>query len=488
VITRRLAITATALLAFSCRGGTDPEPDPELSAVRLTIATPSASTAIVVGQSPNCTRLPERLTIPVGAQVTLSAVALDAEGESDVAGNTAARFRLSGGGSSDPTPQPVAITFTRTGAFTGTLRANAALTDGNVTVAISRSGTRDHVWGPCAIPVTAQAAEEAPPGSGWQALTNSPTATGSHFQDAAFVSPQRGFVIGGPGDVYSTTDAGATWQPRFNALGNTGAMFFRSTAFIDQTRGSIGDLNAFNNPQPQRALWETTDGGATWTNISSRITGPPAVGICGMWAIDQSTIFGVGRWSGPAVFIRTTDGGATWQSVSLAPLLTGAVDVYFFDRQRGIIGGGRGVGNTAPEQESSRTVILATDDGGQTWTERFVGTKRGSWSWKISFPAPNVGYVATQGPSSEGVVLKSTDAGRTWSEIQITGAAGFWGIGFVSPLRGWVGADDRVYETRDGGLTWTSAAWAVGESVNRFRVLKDGSAFATGKRVYKYRR
>lgn len=326
-------------------------------------------------------------------------------------------------------------------------------------------------------------------GLAWSAVPGSPLsqqngAPGGHFMDVWFINSNEGWVVGPPGDVYHTTDAGANWTRLHSAASGS---LYRSATFVSPTLGWVGDLNNFNAPESYRALWETRDGGVTFTNITSKVVGPEPVGICGMWSVDASTIFGVGRWNGPAVFVRSTDGGVTWTSKSLAPLLTGAVDVYFFDRLHGIIAGGRGVGNTPDQQNSSRAVVLSTADGGDTWTERYVSSTTGHWLWKISFPTPSIGYIAVQGPGSDRLVIKTSDGGSTWSEIVIpTRAFGFGGAGFVSQNIGWVGADTVAFETLDGGKTWAAASWDKGEDVNRFRILPSGVGFAVGTRIYKY--
>jgi photosystem II stability/assembly factor-like uncharacterized protein len=321
---------------------------------------------------------------------------------------------------------------------------------------------------------------------GWAELPASPVNANGHFQDAWFIDRNEGWVVSINGEVHHTTDGGATWEKLRESVSN-GSSLFRSVAFVSSTLGWIGDLNAFNNPEPSRALWETRDGGRTYQNITQKINGPVPVGICGLYALDGQNIYGVGRWSGPAVFIRTADGGATWQSVSLAPMMTGAVDVYFFDKLNGVIAGARGVGNSIPEQNSSRSVIATTSDGGQTWQERFVGSTTGHWSWKISFPSRQVGYVAVQGPGADYHILKTMDGGITWLEIQIPSVDGaFAGAGFISPTTGWIAAEDMAYETRDGGATWKRSRWVNGQSINRFRLFPSGGGFAVGPRIFKY--
>lgn len=461
-----------------------PEPTPSIASVRLLFTAPTAEMRLGVGLAPECEAAVGGLQLPLNVDATLSAVFLDDAGEPDPAANNAATHRLSGDGDVDPELSVGSIAFTRTGAQTGTLRGTAPVS-GTITLSLVHVASGRVDWGPCAIPVTVLAPEAAPPA--WTPATASPVSSGSHFQDASFVSPTRGWVVGAPGEVYLTNDGGASWEQRYAIPSNSSLSFFRSTAFISDTKGFIGDLNRFNNPEPLRSLWETTDAGATWTNISSRITGAPVTGVCGMWVIDATTVVGVGRWNGPATFVKTTDAGATWQGVSLAPMLTGAVDVYFFDAMNGIIAGGRGVGNLPVEQLASVVVVLGTTDGGATWTPRFTGSFTGAWSWKISFPTPEIGYIATQGPGSGATVLKTVDGGQSWREITIRSgpSGGLWGAGFTSARVGWVGADNGVWETRDGGLTWSQTSWGTDGSINRFRILPSGNAFAIGKQVYR---
>jgi photosystem II stability/assembly factor-like uncharacterized protein len=210
------------------------------------------------------------------------------------------------------------------------------------------------------------------------------------------------------------------------------------------------------------------------------------VGVCGIWVASPQVIYAVGRWSGPPILVRSVDGGRTWRSSSLAPLATGLVDVHFFDDRHGLVVGGDGVGPEPAQQESSHTVVLMTDDGGDSWRVVYRGPTAGKWAWKISFPTPQVGYVSTQGPTLDGTVLKTTDGGVTWTALAVGAPEGFSGIGFATTSLGWVASDTTVYETRDGGATW--ARIALGRSINRFRFLGDTAGYAAGLTVYRWRR
>lgn len=314
--------------------------------------------------------------------------------------------------------------------------------------------------------------------SAWEVLPASPSATGRH-DDIFFAAPDTGWLASNDGRVYGTTDGGATW-PLLTTLEQ---VLPRAIGFADPKRGWLGNLNFTNVPIEGRALFQTSDGGVTWDNITSSIVGPEAVGICGIQVLDSAIVVAVGRWNGPAVFARTDDGGANWWSVDMAPLATGLVDVHFFDTNHGLAVGGRGVGSSPAEQRSSRTVVLATSDGGRTWTERWLDEHEGTWAWKVTFPTPEVGFISIQGPEADGFVLRTRDGGATWQEVRVAdGAGGFSGIGFATPLVGWV-AGSTVHRTLDGGDTWREAPF--GADVNRFRFLAPDVGFASGRRVYR---
>lgn len=322
------------------------------------------------------------------------------------------------------------------------------------------------------------------PALGWETLGAAPVSPGdARHDDLFFLSPDLGWLVNTRGEIHQTRDGGRTWT----LLHSDPDVRFRSVGFATPEVGWAGDINAFNRPEPLHALYESRDGGRTWTNITTAVAGPEPVGLCGLWVVDGSTVYAVGRWSGPAVFVRTRDGGASWSSVDLAPLATGAVDVRFFDAEHGLVTGGDGVGNSPEAQGSSRTVVLRTEDGGDTWEVAHSSDRTGTWGWKFSFPTPQVGYLATQGPARAGIVLKTTDGGRTWSELQVAEDVGFSGIGFATAQLGWVGGDDdEVFETLDGGLTWSRVH--LGTSLNRFRMLGPDLGYASGRTVYRFER
>jgi photosystem II stability/assembly factor-like uncharacterized protein len=237
------------------------------------------------------------------------------------------------------------------------------------------------------MPRVSPSASPSPPPSGpadprgWVMLPGSPESpANARHDDVFFLDPASGWLVNTRGEVHRTRDGGGTWQ----RIATVPGVFLRCVGFTSASRGWAGNISATTQARAGSALFETTDGGVSWSNISDRIAGDPVVGLCGMRVLG-STIVAVGRWNGPAVFVKSNDGGRTWMSRNLAGLASGLVDVFFFNQQDGFAVGGLGVGSSEAEQRASRTVVLHTSDGGATWQTRYLSEGVGEWAWKIHF-------------------------------------------------------------------------------------------------------
>ena len=318
----------------------------------------------------------------------------------------------------------------------------------------------------------------------WNVVDSAPQNPGARHDDVFFLDERQGWIANTAGEVHRTMDGGETWT----RIAANRHLLFRSIGFATPLIGWAGNLNRLYAPAPDSALWETRDGGATWTNVADRISGPDPAGICGIWVVDESNVFAVGRWPGSAIFLRSRDGGRSWVSRDLSPLATTLIDVYFHDENNGIVVGGTGwfMGTNDPYPVRSpypeKSVILRTTDGGDTWEQVYVSSTQDAWAWKISFATPLVGYVSNEGFAA-GSIVKTADGGRTWSEISTGYAVAFQGIGFATVDTGWVASQQAVYETTDGGATWVETS--VGKEINRFRFLRSGGGFAVGRGLYR---
>jgi photosystem II stability/assembly factor-like uncharacterized protein len=315
----------------------------------------------------------------------------------------------------------------------------------------------------------------------WQTLSASPQ-NGQKQDDIFMLSPQYGFCVNGSGRIFRTLNGGQTFQKVADQPGT----YFRCIAFRDSLHGFAGNIgpNYFPNVTDANPLYRTDDGGNTWSVVSD-ISGPAPTGLCALQIVSPQVIVAGGRVGGPTHFLRSTDGGATWASQSLAAHISMVTDVYFSSPDTGYVFGG-----TNANVQFSKAKIIRTTDGGATWQAVYTGSRTFELCWKAHFPTAATGYVTllSYAPNSPArFVGKTSDGGLTWQELPFTdnGNKAF-GMGFLDENTGWVGCDNSIYETLDGGTTWV--AKNVGQYVNKIRVLRTPQAdyaFGMGVRAYK---
>ena len=333
------------------------------------------------------------------------------------------------------------------------------------------------------------------------------------YDDTYFINPDTGWAVTLYDSVYSThhvyqyasviktSDGGNTWQ---TMLDSSKAMF-RDIAFLDAQNGFIGMLEPTIIGQDTFFMYQTHDAGVTWQPVTN-IPGPKQAGICGMRVINDSTLYGVGRYYGPPGFYKTTNKGATWSYQDMSAYACGLVDIYFFSADTGFVCGPRcDLPFPYNTYNYASGTIVYTTDAGITWQTKVVTRRWREWCWKMSFPSRNIGYASIESERTTSIdsqfCLKTIDGGQTWSDVFIAqvpsedgSPQGFdeEGIGFINDSVGWVGGRNNqyglapvfTYKTMDGGANWTPEYW--GENINRFRKLSDTLAYFSGKTIYKY--
>jgi photosystem II stability/assembly factor-like uncharacterized protein len=288
--------------------------------------------------------------------------------------------------------------------------------------------------------------------------------------------------------VLKTSDGGVTWQQQFAS-----GTYLRCVGFADPQHGWVGTLT------PGSQLFQTADGGVTWTHSTLPANAP--VRVCGLSVVSQNVVFASGTNipGDPPRMMKTTDGGATWHAWDMSPHATILIDCFFTDDQHGwVVGGIAKVAN--PTRDDVRPVVLETSDGGRNWTDRVAAIRDtfpfGEWGWKIQFLDSQVGFVSLENFVA-GAILTTTDGGANWDRRPVNdpqGNANLEGVGFIDPQNGWVGGWGTAdfsggfsSVTSDGGANWENAN-EIGRFINRFRFF--GSpvtiGYASGRTVYKY--
>ena len=188
---------------------------------------------------------------------------------------------------------------------------------------------------------------------------------GVDFIDAhtgwAITTDNSGWNTGANVTMEHTTNGGATWIPQFVA-GNTA---LSAVSFVDATTGwAAGGWDASRGPAG--ALFKTTDGGFTWTQEklpdgTPALTGLQFVSKTEGWAVGLGYEYNYlddSETSTQAAVLHTTDGGATWTDVTALDASL-ATTLHFSDPANGWVGGLNGV--------------YATTDGGSTWQRVAAG-------------------------------------------------------------------------------------------------------------------
>ncbi len=156
---------------------------------------------------------------------------------------------------------------------------------------------------------------------------------------------------------------------------------------------------------------------------------------------------------GAQQILATTNGGRTWTAQYSGKLNLLAVDF---------------IGNEVGWAVGADT-LLATSDGGQRWTAlpepcpviRSVHFVSASTGFAIAGGADVLAH-GSLAPAAGGRLLRSTDGGRIWQ--QLSAPANPQSVCFTNSRDGWLGADGALYRSTDGGRTWKLTTTAPGRS------------------------
>jgi photosystem II stability/assembly factor-like uncharacterized protein len=215
---------------------------------------------------------------------------------------------------------------------------------------------------------------------------------------------------------------------------------------------------------PRSAAGATSAASCPAASASAGAAGSPAPALSAVQFTDAAHgwVAGAGR------ILATSDGGRSWTRQ-----YSGSADLDQVDFTDAAHGWAVGQG-----------ALLRTADGGASWTGlseprvgghclvvdsvHFVSAARG---YAIAAPAAAAASAAASGaagtPAAGGRLLATTDGGATWNPLP--GApAGAQSACFGSARSGYVGASGRIWRTTDAGMTWTLAfteprASAVGQ-------------------------
>ncbi|HZS30393.1 MAG TPA: hypothetical protein VFA37_03985 [Gaiellaceae bacterium] len=301
--------------------------------------------------------------------------------------------------------------------------------------------------------------------------------------------------------MWLTTDGGRAWRAAIPAtirrLGLV-SQHISQVTFVDRRHGWLYSGNVASNSAPlaRSALFRTSDGGRSWQRATPK-------GCCGDLSFVDDRL---GFLAGPRGLYETRNGGASWTRIGSQ----GSGEPLFLDARRGVLLLDGGILRTAdggrrwtsillsgqPPAAGNKTVVMGSlaaaghrlvliserdfaakmypgdwrtipyfsDDGGASWTRRptpkgwvpYIGSSDGNL---LSAPTAN-GWVA----AARHELAVTTDAGLTWRIVHVAGVPKRWVIGsidFTSLRVGWAIFDgpkqSYLMRTTDGGSHWAPA-------------------------------
>ena len=295
-------------------------------------------------------------------------------------------------------------------------------------------------------------------------------------------SPSKTFyAAAAAGGVWKSTNNGNSLQLVWGGNGRVVSMGDIAIAPSDTLQVWIGtgEPDSRNSISPGGGIFKSSDGGKTWeakglekTQAIGRIvvhpTDPNVVYVAALGAIWNS--------NPERGLYRTKDGGATWEMVKHISDKAGFVDVALnphhpevvwaaaWERQRGpyfLQSGGPGSG------------LWKSTDGGDTWTEvvgnGFPTVAKGRIGLAISESNPHTMYAMVEaekeadGTGGNGL-YRSTDSGETWEKMNDVNVRPF----YYSQVRVDPKDENRVYFSStpvnfsdDGGKTYGTTTYNV---------------------------
>ena len=304
------------------------------------------------------------------------------------------------------------------------------------------------------------------------------------------------------GGVWKTTDAGLNWQPVTDAAfgGTIGAIgVAESNPDIVYVGG--GETHIRGNTSHGDGLWKTTDGGRTWTSMGLRETRHIARVRVHPTDPNIAYVGALGHAFGPnperGVF-KTTDGGATWTKILFRNDSTGISDLIMDPTDPNTLYAAFWHAYRTPWMLNSGGPgggLFKTTDGGATWREITTnrGLPRGLWGKVgIAVSPANPRRVWAIIENDSGGVYRSDDAGESWEWVNrdrsLRQRAWYYSKIYADPKDTNVvyGLNVQFFRSTDGGRTFRQQIqvphgdnhdmWIAPNDPNRMVEANDGGA------------
>ncbi len=294
----------------------------------------------------------------------------------------------------------------------------------------------------------------------------------------------RTFYMGSTGGgVWKTTDAGTNWINKSDGFFETGSIgsIDISDSNPDIIYVGTGSDGIRSNVIIGRGLYKSVDGGETWElkglrdagQIGSVVIHPTNPDV--VYAASLGSPFGDNPERG---IYRTLDGGATWEHILHVSDQTGGVDLELNPADPDVIYAAMWRAERKPwtiisGDDGSENGIYVSRDGGETWSMKTEGLPRdliGKIDFAVSPADPSRVYALVETtPEREGL-YRSNDEGETWYLVSnyrpLMDRPFYYTNVDVDPTN-----PDVLYvnctgffKSEDGGLTWERRSTPHGDN------------------------
>ena len=322
-----------------------------------------------------------------------------------------------------------------------------------------------------------------------------------HTLTTSAASPGAVWVGVEYGGIFKSTDAGETWLRADTGITGYNDSESGQRCIQEMGRIVVDPQNAahvlmsrvespgtITMPFSENAgVWETRNGGATWAQLikpGMNASGSAALAIGPDAAIYNGVNNNPASWGGAppdlynttGVLYRSADGGATWRELPTgAPLGLRSIAVFVHPNEPGhlwfVV---LHALNEEPAQPGQQLTYLESRDGGETWSpgsNRFPEAYRVPVDAAVSPANFNHRLLVTATASGAQASFATLDGGATWTQMsdymQVArydphDAAGNHVVGYAP-----FGQSPGLFESRNGGLTWSRLANVPSEVDNQ---------------------
>ena len=261
--------------------------------------------------------------------------------------------------------------------------------------------------------------------------------------------------------IYKSTDAGLTWRH----VGLKNSKFVGRICIHPQNPDLVyaAVLGDVFGPNPERGVYRSKDGGATWQKVLHRsdVAGcidltmdpnNPRLLFASMWEARRNfwNISSGGPGSG---LFRSTDGGDTWEEISRKPGLPdgllGKIGVTISPARSGRVW-------ALVEAEGDKTGLYRSDDFGMRWTMVSPNRDLMHRPWYYTHVFADPGHADTVYVTNL-QMWKSTDGGTIFNEVTTRHGDNhdLW-IDPKDPRRMIEGNDGGAHVSFNGGASWST--------------------------------